>query len=278
LERSELLGPTRRIVLARAVDERIRKSRSGSGGAVTALLASGLAGGEFDAVVATIKSRGIEGRAVVITDRDTLLRAAGSRWTLVENLKLLHQALSSYRVRKAAVVCTPCQAHFLKQTATFPLVEGTDFSERIALVVGLFCMGTFSQPSFTAFLRRRFGVSPEEVTDVSLREGALHVEVEGRKAPLRIPVAEAVEFVNLGCLLCEDYTASDADISAGVAAAARGWTVLVARTKRGAEMLEKGEAHGFIETAQAPEDVLVEILQRAEEKMRRAVEYKLRFV
>jgi len=276
VKQSESIGFTRRIVLARAADEKIRKGRKGSGGAVTALLLSGLARGEFDAVVATIKSQGIEGKAVVIRDKEMLLRAAGSRWTLVENLKLLHQALSSYQVGKAAVVCTPCQAHFLKQTATFPLVEGSDFSERLALIVGLFCMGTFSQPSFTAFLRRRFGVSPTEVTDVALREGFLYVEVEGREEPLKITVSDAVEFVNLGCLLCDDYTALDADLSAGVAAAASGWTVLIVRTEAGEKILEAGEAGGLVETAPAPIDVLEEICYRAEEKLRRATEYKLR--
>ncbi|MGY4707363.1 Coenzyme F420 hydrogenase/dehydrogenase, beta subunit C-terminal domain [Candidatus Bipolaricaulota sp. J31] len=247
-----------------------------SGGATTALLIAGLETGWFDAVVATLRGKGIEGRAVVAKDRETLLAAAGSRWTLVENLRLLHEALSSYRVDRAAVVCTPCQAHFLRQASTFPLVEGTDFSGRLALILGLFCLGTFSQPSFAAFLRRRFGVSPARVQDVSLREGELRVRVEGEEDPLAIPVSEVLEFVNLGCLLCDDYTARDADISAGVAAAAPGWTVLVVRTERGERMLEEAERKGYVEVAPAPEEVLQEIQLRAGEKLRRATEYKLR--
>ncbi|MCD5408049.1 Coenzyme F420 hydrogenase/dehydrogenase, beta subunit C-terminal domain [Candidatus Bipolaricaulota bacterium] len=230
----------------------------------------------FDAAVATLKGRGIEGKAVVIKDRETLLAAAGSRWTLVENLRLLHEALSSYQVDRAAVVCTPCQAHFLRQASTFPLVEGTDFSERLALILGLFCLGTFSQPSFAAFLRRRFGVSPARVQEVSLREGELRVQVEGEEAPLAISVSEALEFVNLGCLLCDGYTARDADVSAGAAAATPGWTVLVVRTERGERMLEEAKRRGYVETSPASEEVLQEIQLRAGEKLRRATEYKLR--
>ncbi len=275
MAKDDVIGGFRQIVLARATDDQIRKGRKGSGGAVTALLLAGQERGMFDAVVATVKRKGIEGAAVVIKDKETLLRTAGSRWTLVENLRLLYQALSSYQANKAAVVCTPCQAHFLRQTAIFPLVEGSDISERLALTIGLFCMGTFSQPSFTAFLRRRFGISPSEVTDIDLRDGFLYIEAAGLSTPLKISVSEATEFVNLGCLLCDDYTARDADISAGVAAAANGWTVLLIRTDVGEEALKFGVANGFVETAPASSEVLDEVRCRAEEKIRRSTSYKL---
>lgn len=261
--------------MARATDEKIRRGREGSGGAVTALLISGLGAGDFDAVVATAKKSGIEGQAVVARDRAALLRAAGSRWNLVQNLRLLYRALSSYEVNQAAVVCTPCQAHFLRQAIHFPIVESCDWSGRVALIVGLFCMGTFSQPSFAAFLRDRFGIRPEQVEEVFLQGEHLRVRVKGQATPLEIPVLETGEFVNLGCLVCDDYAACDADLSAGTAPAAPGWTVLIPRTKAGESALRKGVESGALEVSPAPEEVRKQVCAKAEEKLRRAAKYRL---
>lgn len=276
--KDEVLGEYQQILVARSTDESLRRRREGSGGAVTSLLWAGLERGLFDTTVAVVRKRGIEGEAVVVRDKRALLQAAGSRWVLVENLRLLYNALSSHESATAAAVCTPCQAHFLRQGKLFPLVERTDFGSRLALIVGLFCMGTFSQASFKAYAKDTLGIKPTEVTNVVLKGDELRIYVKGHEEPLKVSLSEVVKFIHLGCLLCEDYTAVDADISAGMTPLALGWTVLIVRTKTGEDALKTAVEGGFVEAKTASHKVIEEISQKASDKLKRAHEYRLRYL
>ncbi|HIP57456.1 MAG TPA: hypothetical protein EYH02_05260 [Ignisphaera aggregans] len=101
------------MVLARAVDEDIRRQRIASGGGVTALLIFMLERGYVDGVVVAKRVRGLVAELVIARRRDEVSRAAGNKWSVLPYTTRLREALQDESLRKIALVGLPCQAQFL---------------------------------------------------------------------------------------------------------------------------------------------------------------------
>ncbi len=260
------LGSFLNVYLGRAKEEEILKERKASGGAVTAITLYALENGKVEAIVAAKRTKGLEGEVVIAKTREELLKAAGNSWSIVPFASRLRNRIYEEDLHSVGMVCLPCQAQFFGQMKSFPLVEA-DFGERISFIISLFCMGTFAFEAFLNYLYMKYGVKGEEISDIKL--SGENLEVIHERGVLRIPIKEVYLYLQVGCLVCTDYTGTWADISAGTVSSKPGWTVLITRSKIGEELVNGAKKGGYLEVQQGS-GVLGEVLQKAQEKMKRA--------
>ena len=88
-----------------------------------------------------------------------------------------------------------------------------------------------------------------------------------------IPTQEILPYVQLGCLICPDYTGIFSDISAGLSEVHLGYTVLIARNENAVKIIQEAEKAGYIETKPGTLDIVEEVKFRAETKLIRAMKY-----
>ena len=263
------IGNVRKVYLAQSIDERIRKMRAGSGGAVTSILCYLVEKGLSDGVVVAKRTKGFEGEAIVAHTREEILKAAGSRWNIVPFTTRLKRTIEEKGLKRVAIVGLPCQAQFLSQMRYLPLLE-TDFGERIFLIVSLFCIGTFAHEVFLSFLYSRYGVKASQIKDLKLVDSKFIVVLE--EGELEVELREALAYLQSGCLLCTDYTGVLADISAGSASQFPGFTLLLVRSAIGEKVVEEAVSENYIMVREEPE-VLAEVKKKALEKIMRASKY-----
>ncbi len=264
------LGEYRSMYLARAVDREIRSRRIGSGGAVTALLLYMLENNVIDAVVVAKKRDGFTGEIVVARTRDELLEAAGDKWAVLPFTMKLKERLSDESIERVAIVGLPCQAQFLWQMRMYPMLE-TDFSGKITFVVSLFCLGTFATEAFLNYLKTYHGIDPESVESINIVGD--YIEAVYKGGSKTIPVRDIIPYMQLGCLVCPDYTGVFSDLSAGISESYPGYTVLVSRTSVSEKLVGEACSSGYIEARKAPLSVVEEVLIKARAKIMRATRY-----
>ncbi|WFO75952.1 Coenzyme F420 hydrogenase/dehydrogenase, beta subunit C-terminal domain [Desulfurococcaceae archaeon MEX13E-LK6-19] len=264
------LGEYIAIYLARAADPNIRVKRVGSGGAVTALLLYMLEHGVVDGVVVAKKIKGFTGEIVIAKTREELLEAAGDRWGVLPFTMKLKEKLLEEDIKKVAIVGLPCQAQFLWQMKMFPMLE-TDFSNKIKLVVSLFCLGTFATEAFLSYLKTIHGIDPDTIETIRIIGDKIIVVHGGVEKEMHI--RDVLPYMQLGCLVCNDYTGVFSDISAGTSETYPGYTVLITRTSEADKILNEASKEKYVELQKAPLSIIEEIEMKAKAKIMRALKY-----
>ncbi len=156
----------------------------------------------------------------------------------------LKDTLMSLDIDKVALVGLPCQAQYLYQVKNYPILE-TDFSEKIKFIISLFCLGTFATEAFLSYVSRSKGIPPEKIFEAKLKEGNLIItHTEGK---ITLSAEEVLPFMQLGCLLCPDYTGVFADLSAGISENNPGHTVLITRNSEAEELVVKACEANYLE-------------------------------
>ncbi|MFZ2472810.1 MAG: coenzyme F420 hydrogenase/dehydrogenase beta subunit N-terminal domain-containing protein, partial [Methanothrix sp.] len=145
---SKLFGRTRNAdealgIFSKAVSAKAREAsaQAQDGGVATALLVQALQSGMIDCAIVTDKDG--EWRTVtrLATTADEIRSAAGTKYTINNSVLAVKDALDK-GYQKIGFVGTPCQIQGLRKVKLLdePYQFGQD---RIALLVGLFCMENF---------------------------------------------------------------------------------------------------------------------------------------
>lgn len=253
-----------------AADPEIRHAGS-SGGVLTALADWLVSTGRVPAVAGSGMSCTDPTRTVPIriTSRDEALAAAGSRYAPVANGLPVPT--------DAAFIGKPCEVSGRFQLAA----EEGQSNAQSPILLSFFCAGTPSQHA-TDELARALGVDPIDVAGLRYRGNGWPGQFEVRAIDGRVRAMsyEASWGETLGrrlqtrCKLCVDGTGEHADISVGdywttdakgfpLFADAAGNSVVIARTRRGAELLAAAMDHGVIhlQTVRLDEVAAVQPLQ-----------------
>ena len=242
--------------------------RRQSGGAVTAILAAALDEGLIDAVVTVTEDRfTLEPRSAIITSSETLIHEAGSRYSWwVPLLASLKEAVVRRKLRRIAVVGVPCAVQAVRRMMNSDHQLARPYGRSIRLLVGLFCTESFDYRTLVGtILGEKHGVEPWQVKRLNVA-GKLEVTVEGRDA-IAIPLKELEAAVRPGCRTCTDFSAVDADISAGAVGAPKGFTTLLVRTPVGKSFVDRAVASGKLVTE--PKVDLAAVERLAKEKAKR---------
>lgn len=252
--RHDFLGPIVSIWEAYALDEDIRFTGS-SGGTLTALNEWLLATGQIDSVVVAAASESGPERteSSAARTRSDVVRAAGSRYAPTANA-----AVADIDNPGSAVVGKPCEIAALRA-----LAKSRD--QQPPLLLSFFCAGVPSQHA-TDSLIRVLGVDEDaELAEVRYRghgwPGDFYAEdVRGNSVRATYDDSWGKHLgpaVQQRCKLCPDGVGESADISAGDfwRADAKGYpdftdqdglSVLIARTRRGEEVIRRAAQDGVI--------------------------------
>ncbi len=240
----EPYGIFNKIVAARSRDAKVLKHAQ-DGGAITSLLSWGLSKGRIDGVATSSSERVTPWVPTprLATTPEELLQCAGSKYTYSPNLRAIRDGLLR-DLQKLAVVGNPCQSSGARQMM---LMGPKVYGERIKLIIGFLCTETFDFGALMEQrLRRQVDVRIEDISKMNVK-GKLIVDFKDREKEI-ISIKELKTMQRKACAYCNDFSAEYSDIAAGGLGGTEGWTILLARTKTGAEFLQGALDDGVLET------------------------------
>lgn len=257
----EEFGIYRRMTIAQASDEKILQ-KCQDGGVVTALLVYALEKGLIDgaAVSGVTQEKPFYPVPKLVTTTQEVLECAGTRYTYSPNLLAFREGINQGK-KRLAFVGTPCQILALRK------IEKTLFEHvnPLKLAVGLLCTECFTYDGLIEkHIQGKLGINLNDIEKINIKAKVL-VTTKTEETHV-IPLKEAIQYARANCVLCTDFSAELADISAG-GLGLNGWTFTILRTKRGEELFERAKKEGIIKTRAVQEeqralDLLVKLSQR----------------
>jgi coenzyme F420 hydrogenase subunit beta len=257
-----LWGPYVEMETGWACDPAIRFAGS-SGGALTALLGHLLVTGAVDAVLQTAADPAFPiGNVTVTNDSEvSLLQAAGSRYA--PSAPLAHLARWQADGRRFAFVGKPCDAAALRAL----IAHDADLARAFPFILSFFCAGVPSHDGGKAVLAA-LGTQLDQTAAFRFRGNgwpgnAIATDKNGTARAMSYHDSWGgilSKHVQNRCKLCADGTGTAADIVCADAwdtddqgyplfSDAPGISLIVARTKLGAEIIAAARASGVITTA-----------------------------
>ncbi|MDY7106585.1 MAG: Coenzyme F420 hydrogenase/dehydrogenase, beta subunit C-terminal domain [Actinomycetota bacterium] len=251
-------GPVLEVWEGHATDPAIRWAGS-SGGAATALALHGI---EHEAMHGALHVRQRPGdplrnEAVLGRSRDELLAGAGSRYAPAspcERLDLVAEAPSP-----CVVIGKPCDIAAVAKLR----LHDRRLAQNVGVTIAIFCAGTPSARG-TRELVERFGFAPDEVRSVRYRgngwpgRATVEAERDGERHEQSMSYAESWGSIlqrhrQWRCHVCADHTGEFADLAVGdpwyrdIGPDEPGSSLILVRTRRGRELLERAVASGVLE-------------------------------
>ncbi len=241
-----VLGKYKQVISARSTDKEILKG-SQDGGIVTQLFTYALEEGIIDgAIVAGPGSEPWKPEPMVAMTKADLMAARGTKYNLCPNVKMVKEATRSYGLDRVGVVGVPCQIQGFRKAQLYP-VGMRGVPDKLALVLGIFCMENFPYQSMVQIVEDHAGQSLESVKKMEIGKGKFTVYTE-RGAVVPLPLKITHKYEQPGCHVCLDYVANLADVSSGSVGSPDGWSTVFVRTKKGEDIWTKALAAGCFET------------------------------
>lgn len=245
-----VLGPHQEIITARASDKKIL-SKGQDGGIVTALLVYALEKNIIDGtIVAGPGDEDWKPEPMVATTKKEILKGAGTKYTMCPNLSLIKEATRSYGLEKIGTVGTPCQVMGLRKMEAYPM-GARNVTDKIALVVGIYCMENFPYDSLKTFIQDKANTTPEKVVKMDISKGKLFIRTSNDETA--IPIKQTHGYEQSGCRYCMDYVAELSDVSCGSVGAKPGWSTVIKRTDKGVSLIDSAIEDGVLEVTETNE-------------------------
>ena len=235
------------------------------GGVVTSLLLTALERKMIDAAIVTTSkpSEPLKPIPVIAEDSETIIKSAGSKYSLSPLLHLLRRAISTYR--RLAVVGLPCHIRALWLMKSTGLRKYTD---PVKLTIGLFCMNNYPYSGIVNALRTHIGVEPDDVTRIDIKRGMFIVRLkQGYEKSIKVSVLK--KYATYSCRSCPDLTSWMADLSVGSIGSEDGWSTVLVRTNVGRELIKYAIDTGIIVVKKLDKEGLEAINKLSERKKRR---------
>ncbi len=215
------------------------------GGAVSAMLTQFLSEGGDGAVVTGLEDGAIWiAKPVVASTEHEVLDCAGTKYTSSPTLLGVCSAIEEHAMSHIAVVGTPCQIRGLSKIETGEFSDAA-IRDAVDLKLGLFCMETFSYPSFMEFLEKE-GVDASKVEKFEIKKGKFMAHQKGKDI-YAVKLSKVKDLVRPCCHMCSDFASEFADLSIGNVGSPDGWSTVIVRTQKGDKILKKAEENGLVE-------------------------------
>lgn len=246
----ELAGIYRDILLVRAADPEVHE-RGQDGGLVSSILIWCLENGIIDgALTSELEGDGNSWKAkpMVATNREEVLRGAGSRYTYSANTLAYDEAVER-GLKNLALVGMSCQ------TAVPPVMWHRKIgkvSKPIRLNIGLLCSKTFDDSIFEELFLAKYGLRREDMVKMNIK-GVFQIWMRNGDYH-EINLKECHAWTREGCNHCPDFAAEHADISTGGIGKDNDWTLTIVRTELGEAIIKAMLADGVIEARSADSD------------------------
>ncbi len=239
------------VLLVRATDAATLAAGQ-DGGLVSALLIWGLETGRIDGALVSDFSdeRTLDAVPAVVTDREGVLRTAGSRYTYSANPLAMRDA-EAQGLKSLALVGMSCQASI---NGTVNARRLNKYAKRIAITIGLLCSKTFTYDGmYEGMLAEEYGIPLDTITKVNIK-GKFIVWHGEDSTRVDIPLKDTHKHPRPGCTTCPDFAAQHADISTGGLGQGDGWTLTLVRTQRGLEWMQGLREAGLVEVRPGADD------------------------
>jgi coenzyme F420 hydrogenase subunit beta len=266
--RDEPIGIVKGVYVGKATRKEIL-SQAQDGGVVTALLAYALDTGLIDAAVVAGRDSKWRAQPEVATRYEDLVKNAGTKYTPSPTLLGVKSAVDEYVKSKVGMVGTPCQIRTVRRLQTMPL-GNLRLAQAIELSIGLFCMESYAYDKLVAAYIVSKGIDPSTITRMGIKKGSF-IAWSGSNELLHVPLKEVDAFVRNSCKQCDDFTAEYADISVGGIGCPDGWSTVIARTQKAAELLRNADKAGYLELRELTPDAkgYLKVVKMAEGKRTR---------
>ncbi len=260
-------GVYRRLVVARAVDDRIVKLCQ-DGGVVTALLSFALENGLIDsAVVSGISpEKPLYPAPRLATTFEEILECAGTRYFYSPNILALTEGIKQKKT-STAFVGTPCQIRAIRKMQMCGLKKHT---KPLMFLIGLMCSECFTYEGLAEkHIRDTLGLNLNDVIKINIK-GKLLVKT---KTEIRtVPLVTAKQYGRESCGFCDDFSSELADISTG-GLGLDGWTFIIIRTERGENLFSSAEKAGYLNVKPVDEETYaLNLLVKLSKKKRKTRE------
>jgi len=266
-EESKVEGPYRYKTLVRATEGSYLE-RGQDGGAVAALLGWALDEGELDGAVVAAPSETVPwlDEPRLVRTSEELRASAGSRYTYCATPLGLKDAAAA-KCKNIALVGVSCESTAVRQIAAAGIKRWT---RNVKLVIGLMCTETFDYEAFiVGKLEHELGITLEDVTKINVKGKVIVTLRDGRD--INIPLKECRPFANEWCHHCPDFAAEHADLSCG-GLGMEGWTMILVRSEKGQDFLERAVAANIVELRDAEEEPkALEVMMRLATKQRQRI-------
>jgi coenzyme F420 hydrogenase subunit beta len=266
----DIFGVYRHIFVARTQREDILE-RAQDGGIVTALLVWARNKGVIDAAVVSAVGENDKPcfpSPQLVTTEEEIKASSGSWYTYCANNLALEDARER-DFKKVAFVGVPCQITPLRKMehADPAFLVGPkkrekiisrqrgflrDYTDRIALNIGLFCTEVFLPELLTERIEKDMGIPLTEVAKFNVKGKILIHKKDGELETM--PLKEAItDYQRMECQHCADFSAELSDIACG-GIGTSGATIVVIRTQKGEDIWRAFEADGGVETTPIQEN------------------------
>ena len=237
-------GAYKKVVSARSTLKEVLK-KAQDGGIVSTAFIYGLENNLLDGVIVADNAGKFQAVPKVATTPEEVLEAAGTKYTVCPNISVLKSAVREYGCEKIGVVGTPCQVRAVRKLMKYP-VGFRHVPDKIALIIGIFCMENFPYQGLKLIVEEHCGVKMEDVIKLDIGKGKFWVYTRWGETKA-IKLKETHPYEQIACHVCTDYTAELADISTGSVGSPDGWSTVFIRTAKGEEIFNKMVEDGYLE-------------------------------
>lgn len=268
----EAIGYYRKMVLAQAVDPKLRQQSRG-GAVVTALLNYGIETKFFDSAIVSQSEPETPSKPKpsVALVPDDILSAVGSKFFPSSVAKAYGSAVYSHGKTAIAFVGVPCHVLALRKMEAWQ----HKIIDNLKITIGLFCFGTFSFSSMLDYIEKTYKIRSSDIKQMHLSSKFV---IQTKTTEIRIPLSEIEKHIMPSCRTCMDFTSELADISVGGAYPLKDWSTVIIRTKAGEDFFYNAVENGIISTwviEQEPkvfERVMLAAMQKRAEALKKAME------
>ena len=238
------LGTVLKAVKARSL---INIKNAQNGGVVTAILANAFEEELIDGAIVMIEDKWtLEPESYLAMSKEDVLRSAGSKYLWKGPiLKALKTAVMEKKLKKLAVVGTPCVINAIYQILSSNNDLLKPFREAIRLKIALFCFETYDYSKLIEKLKSD-GIEPWEIKKMDIESGKLKILlINGKVVEYKL---KDVEFaMRSGCKVCGDFTGLTSDISVGNVGSEEGYSTVLIRNKWGEGFFNRAVYNGYLE-------------------------------
>lgn len=239
-----------------------------TGGTVTSLIKFALKEGYIDSAILT-EGNGAYAMPVIVTDYNNVEKYSGSKYSASPTVMVFNEAANN-GFKKTGFVGTPCQVTAIAQMKSNPL-EREDFENTAELVIGLFCTWSLIPDKFESMLKSQGGIDRIKKFDIPPPPADVML-IEDDKGERKISLSDIRNITQNSCAYCHDMTAEFADISVGVYEGALRENIIIVRTAKGAEFIQKAVEKNYLETSELPEEAVAALKAASIKKRKRAFE------
>jgi|TARA_B100000315_G_C14525081_1_gene563439 coenzyme F420 hydrogenase subunit beta len=272
----KVLGTFKKIVAVKSkTSEILHKSQDG--GAVTAFLLCALEEKLIECAIVASRDENWKAVPAVAYDKKSLFDSMGTKYSAIPSVTTIGRMI--YKHRTLALVGTGCQIAGFKQSEQSTLKVLLDKKKESKnpfniLTIGLFCYENFKYSKYEEKVKDTFGINLEDIVKNDIIKGKVIINTKDGKEHTK-PVQMFNDIVEDCCAICEDFTASFADISVGSIASHDDYSTVIIRSDKGLELLDKAIKKGYVEMIEKTMPKIINKVESSKDKKRDSVRKKI---